>query len=228
MTEQVKSNTPAGAKPDYGTWTDFAANLQKSFQDPNLARSAYDDLQGIHWKSPADQFFQEFEMHARRCDYLGASTNHRVLLDIVEAKIPSETLTAIYMGKVPTTYETYRDLVINLDTNWRCRRQLKGGERSKGKKGYSSKKKQPYVPPTHHTPDRRTGTGTTYGGRGAPMDTRAQQKTPTSSTACYRCGKEGHFKAQCPDWEKGRQVRQMIAKLTEEDLEDLREDFHKI
>ncbi len=44
-------------------------------------------------------------------------------------------------------------------------------------------------------------TGTTYGGRGVPMDIDAAQAT----AKCFQCSKLGHFKRDCPDVPKSRE-----------------------
>ncbi len=49
-------------------------------------------------------------------------------------------------------------------------------------------------------PTQKTTTGTTYGGRGEPMDIGAA----TATTKCYRCGKLSHFKHDCPMAPKSR------------------------
>jgi hypothetical protein len=60
------------------------------------------------------------------------------------------------------------------------------------------------------------------------IGTQKQRAITSSSTACYQCSKEGHFKAQCPEWEKGRKVQEMIASLKEDEIKDLKEDFRQL
>ncbi len=49
-------------------------------------------------------------------------------------------------------------------------------------------------PQQSSVPEKKMGTGTTYGGSDAPMDIdRARSKTK-----CFQCGKIRHFKRDCP------------------------------
>ncbi len=58
-----------------------------------------------------------------------------------------------------------------------------------------------------YTPEKKTATGTTYGGCGAPMDIDAAQ----AAAKCFRCGKLSHFKCDCPSAPKSREeaIRQL-------------------
>ncbi|PBK70575.1 hypothetical protein ARMSODRAFT_974493 [Armillaria solidipes] len=55
---------------------------------------------------------------------------------------------------------------------------------------------------TTSSADKKTATGTIYGGRGQPMDIDA-----IKSGNCFRCGEKGHISKNCPlqSWNKKKQ-----------------------
>ncbi len=68
-------------------------------------------------------------------------------------------------------------------------------------KSQASKATVPRGVASTSVPTQKKPSGTTYGGQGAPMDI----STATATTKCYRCGKLGHFKCNCPNKPKTRE-----------------------
>ena len=56
--------------------------------------------------------------------------------------------------------------------------------------------------------DYKTGTGTTYGGRGQPMDIRkSNDNFKDGKPKCFNCNKYGHMAKECQSEKKEREMR---------------------
>ena len=70
-------------------------------------------------------------------------------------------------------------------------------------------------------PNRRDGTGTTFGGTGEPMD--VQYNKMRSLGQCFNCQQTGHVARNCP--KKTQTIRNMIMDLPPDDRRSLADDI---
>ncbi len=116
--------------------------------------------------------------------------NEQVMVAQIKRATRKTSKNTIYAadGELPVLYNDWKVRLLHIDYNWR----LKQAE-SMGRPVPTLKGMVPKGVASTNTPTQKTATGTTYGGRGEPMDIGAA----TATTKCYQCRKLGHFKCDC-------------------------------
>ncbi len=142
-----------------------------------------------------DRFFQEFEELAH---YAGVHGNEQVMVAQIKRAACETSKNTIYAGNgdLPNLYDDWKSRLLQIDYNW----HLKQAEGT-GQMVPTTKAAVPKGVASTSVPTQKTLLGTTYGGQGVPMDIGAV----TATTKCYRCGKLGHFKINCPNKPKTRE-----------------------
>ncbi len=130
----------------------------------------------------------------------GVRDNKQVMTAQIKKAARETSKNTIYSanGDVPTNYEGWKARLLCMDYNW----QLKRAEGITPGRTQSPKATTPQKGgQMSSTPKKKTATGTTFRGRGMPMDIDATK----AAAKCYQCGKISHFKCDCPNALKSRE-----------------------
>ncbi len=187
----------------YPAYEDFKSELKARFwKDANeqIKCAQWEKLRQVNFPD-GDQFLQQFE---ELTYYTGVHDNEQVMLAQIKKAAQETSKYTIYSadGEVPTTYDGWMARLLHMDYNWRLKR-AEGttgciDSHSQAPKGTTPQKGNQT---STSTPEKKTATGTTYRGCGAPMDIDAAKAV----VKCFQCGKMGRFKHNCPNVLKSRE-----------------------
>ncbi len=156
----------------YPSYEDFQEELRRRFwkdTDAQIKHAQWEKLRKTNYQD-GDQFFQKFE----ELTYdTGVRDNEQVILAQIKKAAHETSKNTIYMadGKVPTTYEGWKAQLLHIDYNYHLK-QVEGTMAGRiDSRPQAQKMTMPQKGgqmPTYML-EKKTATGTTYGGHGMPM-----------------------------------------------------------
>jgi hypothetical protein len=217
-------------KPEpWGTWTEFYDELEAIFGDPNEKRNELTKLENLTMKTgqTAAEFFQEFDLYAIRAEYMG---NDKILIRMAEKKIPKQLIRSLYNhGTPPIVYQDWKNAIIVADNIEREFREATSqhtttASSSKDAATPSARNKTRSKSKSKGQDKKKTAPFFFYPRKSAQTNAQQTGSTPQKPEGkCFLCGKEGHWKKDCPNQKKIVQLRAQISDLTKAELDFLNE-----
>ncbi|SJL01029.1 uncharacterized protein ARMOST_04345 [Armillaria ostoyae] len=198
--------------PDY---PEFKTQTKKRFwkdSDARIKGAQWEKLCQAHY-ADGDQFFQKFEELAFEA---GVLENEQLMFKQIEKAARESSKNTIFAadGEVPTTYAQWKHRLLRMDYNFRVRKAENQANPSTCSNDRAQKTTTPQKggQTMNMTPEKKDNTGTTYGGRGVPMDIDKLKK----EGKCFRCGEKGHMSKFCPLQSWNKKKEEVRATTTEE------------
>ena len=206
-----------------GTWDELIRQLNVIFTDHMAQQKAHTKLdtfkQGNH---RIDNFFTAFENIASEA---GVDKDDKLLIWTLRHNINRKLIEQLATTQdLPTVYADFKLHICRLG---RLREQwedeLKGRERQTPVLRLRDTMSMPPAKPAFPVTDRKTPTGTVFGGAGRPMDL----DTAKANFRCFNCGELGHMRKECPKSDKRPfHARLIVQEMTKEERKELIEELN--
>jgi hypothetical protein len=210
------------------TWPSFKAQMDEQFSDKHAANKAREQLENFaQGKKEIDVWVAEFETLLQRAGL----SEEKEKIRLLERNVRRPIIERVYgQDTFPTTYDKYRDSIKikgRLMEQFAQRMEIEGRNRPSfpsHQPSSSSTTSLSHRPTPPVTIEKRTPTGTVYGGQGKPMDI-GKVKSNRKDGNCYNCGKPGHFGRDCPDPRHQFNIRAFLQEFSDEELESLKKEM---
>ncbi|SJL15094.1 uncharacterized protein ARMOST_18576 [Armillaria ostoyae] len=211
--------SPSRGKYRFPSWYAFKGALTTKFSDPGVEEKHKVAMYALRMTGTmtATEYLQELEKLAKKAKLRHDTDDHGHMVTALRQGVPASytNMIANIGTNIPVGYEQWgkRIIIMNEERQRKAALDLVG------------RMYQPRPPPpqqnagtpkgasgaTTSSAPKKTATGTTYGGRGQPMDIDA-----IKSGNCFRCGEKGHISKNCPlqSWNKGKK-QEVRASTTE-------------